>query len=402
MVMLAPFSAVRPKADFVQQIASVPYDVVSTTEAKEIVKDNPLSFLHVTRPEVDFPDDISTSSEKVYEKAKENLNKLLEDGYLVTEEQPSFYLYRLNWGGHIQTAVVGCSSIEDYDNDLIKKHEKTRVDKEDDRTQHMLKLKAQTGPVFLTYRGIPEINSFVKGHMENNDPIYDFQAEDSVCHTVWRIKETEFLVQAFKKVPASYVADGHHRAKSASLAYKKLKNISQHSGKFLTALFPAEELMVLPYNRFVHDLNGMDSYEFLGSLEKVCKNITENAPPEPDSKGKLSIYIGGKWFCLKLPDSEKNDPVSLLDAAILQKRILEPLLAIHDPRTSDRISFIGGIRGTIELEKLVNKKEGSVAFSLYPVQVEEVLDVADAGMLLPPKCTWFEPKLRSGLFVHSI
>tara|TARA_B100000315_G_C14595953_1_gene599341 strand:- start:19859 stop:21061 length:1203 start_codon:yes stop_codon:yes gene_type:complete len=400
--MLSPFSAVRPKADFVQQIASVPYDVVSTTEAKEIVKDNPLSFLHVTRPEVDFPDDKSIPSEKVYEKAKENLNKLLEDGYLVTEEKPSFYLYRLKWGGHIQTAVVGCSSVDDYDNDLIKKHEKTRVDKEKDRTQLMLKLKAQTGPVFLTYRGIPEISSFVQDHMENNDPIYNFQAEDTVCHTVWRIKEIEFLVKAFNKVPASYVADGHHRARSASLAYEKLKNISSESGNFLTALFPAEELMVLPYNRFVHDLNGMVSHEFLASLKKVCTNITENASPEPATKGKISLYIDAKWYLLELPDSENDDPVSLLDAAILQKKILKPLLAIHDPRMSEKISFIGGIRGTNELERLVNNKEGSVAFSLYPVQVKEVLDVADAGMLLPPKCTWFEPKLRSGLFVHSI
>ena len=423
MSKIKPFRALRPKEEFAKNVSSVPYDVLNAQEAREIVKNNPHSFLHVSRSEIDLPDDASPYSDDVYTKAKENFEKLQADGVLQLENEPSLYVYQLQMGEQIQTSVVACCSIDEYDNDLIKKHEKTRPDKENDRTKHMIELEAQTGLIFLCYRGTDEINALVAEAMKD-EPLYNFSAEDvnknSIRNTVWKISETSPLVSAFEKIPAIYIADGHHRAASSSRARAFLRNealeeinesavclqpeveIQEAEYNYvIAALFPAEELKILPYNRVVKDLNGLSNEDFLAKLREKFE-ITENAEPSPITSGTFSMYLNGKWFGLKPNFNKPDSVIESLDVSILENYLLHPILGIEDVRTDKRIDFVGGIRGTSELEKLVDEGKWKVAFSMFATTVEQLLNVSDANEIMPPKSTWFEPKLRDGLLIHKI
>jgi uncharacterized protein (DUF1015 family) len=404
---IRPFNALRPPAERVQQVASVPYDVVNSAEARALAAGNPLSFLHVSRPEIDLPEGVDLYSDAVYRRGLENFKQLRESCPLKTESAPSVYLYRLIMGEHEQIGVVACCSVDEYDRDLIKKHERTRRDKEDDRTHHMLVLRAQTGPVFLTYRARRDIDAMV---METTmtDALYDFTAVDGVQHTVWPAPDLVRFVEAFREVPLLYIADGHHRAASASRARAELKEQSfSHTGEeeynfFLAVIFPDEQLQILPYNRVVKDLNGLDKKEFLARVRESFE-VTESASAAPGAPKQWSMYLDGQWFGLTLPASSEapSDVVSSLDVSLLQERLLDPILGIKDVRTDKRIDFVGGIRGPAELERLVNEGKAAVAFSLFPTTIEDLLKVSDAGQIMPPKSTWFEPKLRDGLLIHT-
>ena len=408
MAVIRPFRALRPQADRAESVASVPYDVVNTEEARALAQGNPLSFLHVSRPEIDLPPSTDIHSDIVYRKAVENFEKLIAECPMEKESEPSLYLYRLIMGDHTQIGIVATCSIDEYDNSTIRKHERTRRDKEDDRTRHMLMLKAQTGPVFLTYRARPEIDEQVAAAI-SAEPLFDLTAPDGVRHTIWRLSETEPLVKSFESVPLLYIADGHHRAASASRARAELKQQSfAHTDKedynyFLTVIFPDSQVQILAYNRTVHDLNGMSREEFLDEL-RTQFTITENASPEPPKRGHWSMYLGGKWYGLQLSPAATlpTGTVAMLDVSILQDRLLDPILGIKDIRTDKRVDFIGGLRGTKELERLVDEGKAAVAFSLFPTTVEELLMVSDANEIMPPKSTWFEPKLRDGLLIHTI
>lgn len=408
MATIRPFRALRPQADRAQLVASVPYDVVNTDEARALADGNPLSFLHVSRPEIDLPPDTDIHSDAVYRKAVENFEKLIAEAPLNKENEPSLYLYRLIMGDHEQIGVVAVSSIDEYDNGTIRKHERTRRDKEDDRTRHMLMLKAQTGPVFLTYRARPDIDEQVTKAI-SAEPLFDLTAPDGVHHTIWRLTDTESLVKSFESVPLLYIADGHHRAASASRARAELKQQSfAHTGAedynyFLTVIFPDSQVRILAYNRTVRDLNGLSQSEFLDTIKSQF-TITENATPEPAQRGQWSMYLGGKWYGLQLSPAATlpSGAVASLDVSILQDRLLDPILGIKDVRTDKRVDFIGGLRGTKELERLVDEGKAAVAFSLFPTTVAELLMVSDANEIMPPKSTWFEPKLRDGLLIHTI
>jgi uncharacterized protein (DUF1015 family) len=408
VAIIRPFRALRPRPDRAQEVASVPYDVVNTDEARALAEGNPFSFLHVSRPEIDLPPGTDIHSDPVYRKAVENFEKLIADAPLEKESGPCLYLYRLIMGEHEQIGVVAVSSIDEYDNGTIRKHERTRRDKEDDRTRHMLMLKAQTGPVFLTYRARPEIDEQVSA-ATSTDPLFDLTAPDGVRHTIWRLTDTESLVKGFESVPLLYIADGHHRAASASRARAELQQQSfTHTGKedynyFLTVIFPDSQVRILAYNRTVHDLNGLSPEEFLNTLRENF-TISENASPEPRKRGHWSMYLGGKWYGLQLSPAATlpTGIVAMLDVSILQDRLLDPILGIKDVRTDKRVDFIGGLRGTEELERLVDEGKAAVAFSLFPTTVEELLMVSDANEIMPPKSTWFEPKLRDGLLIHTI
>jgi uncharacterized protein (DUF1015 family) len=408
VAIIRPFRALRPQADRAQSVASVPYDVVNTDEARALADGNPLSFLHVSRPEIDLPAGTDIHSDVVYRKAVENFEKLIAEAPLEKESEPSLYLYRLIMGDHKQTGIVAVSSIDEYDNGTIRKHERTRRDKEDDRTRHMLMLKAQTGPVFLTYRARPEIDKQVAA-ATTAEPLFDLTAPDGVRHTIWRLSETESLVKSFASVPLLYIADGHHRAASASRARAELKQQSfAHTGEedynyFLTVIFPDSQVQILAYNRTVQDLNGMSRDEFLDELRGQF-TVSENASPEPPNRGHWSMYLDGKWYDLQLSPAATlpTGTVAMLDVSILQDRLLDPILGIKDIRTDKRVDFIGGLRGTKELERLVDEGKAAVAFSLFPTTVEELLMVSDANEIMPPKSTWFEPKLRDGLLIHTI
>jgi uncharacterized protein (DUF1015 family) len=408
VAVIRPFRALRPPAERAQAVASVPYDVVNTDEARALANGNALSFLHVSRPEIDLPPGTDIYSDAVYKKAVENFEKLIAACPLEKEAEPSLYLYRLIMGNHQQVGIVACCSIDEYDNDTIRKHERTRRDKEDDRTRHMVMLRAQTGPVFLTYRRRAEIDEQVSAAM-NASPLYDITAEDGIRHTIWRIAETDALVNSFSAVPLLYIADGHHRAASASRARAELRDQSfTHTGQedynyFLTVIFPDSQLQILAYNRVVRDLHGMSKEEFLDAIRRQF-TVEENASPEPKARGQWSMYLDGKWYGLQLsPETTLPDGVvQSLDVSVLQDRLLDPVLGIKDIRTDKRIDFIGGLRGTKELERLVNEGKAAVAFSLYPTTVAELLMVSDAKQIMPPKSTWFEPKLRDGLLIHSI
>ncbi|MBC2593397.1 DUF1015 domain-containing protein [Ruficoccus amylovorans] len=397
------FQGLRPTPESAPKIASLPYDVVNTAEARALAEGNPLSFLHVVRAEIDLPDGTDPYSPDVYAQAKAALTRLEAEGGLVRESEPCLYLYRQQMGEHVQTGVVGVFHIEDYENDLIKKHEKTRKAKEDDRTTLNRTLSAHPGPVFLTYKEEKAIDEAV-ARISAEKPFVSFTAPDGVVHTVWRIPGGSELVEAFKAVPVTYVADGHHRSASAARVGKERRDANPaHTGEedynwFLAVIFPGNQLNVLPYNRYVHSLNGHTPESLLAAIGKVC-TVTEGASPEPASYGDVSMYLDGKWYGLKFPGGEA-DPIARLDVSRLQDHVLAPLLDIDDPRTSEKIDFIGGIRGTKELVKLVDN-DGGVAFSLYPVTVDQLIDIADAGAIMPPKSTWFEPKLRSGLFIHT-
>jgi len=389
-------------------VASVPYDVVNTEEARALASGNPRSFLHVSRPEIDLPEGTDIYSDVVYQKAAANFEHLVESCTLESDGTPGIYLYRLIMGEHEQIGLVACCSIDEYDNDLIRKHERTRRDKEDDRTRHMLVLRAQTGPVFLTYRARRDIDSMVMETMVGK-ALYDFTADDGVRHTIWHVPDAVRYVYAFRDVPLLYIADGHHRAASASRARAELREQnSGHTGDeeynfFLTVIFPDEQLQILAYNRVVRDLNAMSKDQFLARLRETF-GVTENAPSQPSQRGNWSMYLDGQWYGLKLsPKAQKPEgTVASLDVSILQERLLDPILGIKDVRTDKRIDFVGGMRGPAELKRLVDEGKAVVAFSLYPTTIEDLLLVSDAGEVMPPKSTWFEPKLRDGLLIHKI
>ncbi len=408
MAIIRPFRALRPPVNHASEVASVPYDVVNTEEARALAAGNPFSFLHVSRPEIDLPDGTDIYSDTVYRKAASNFEDLIQRCPFQVEDVPGLYLYRVIMGEHEQIGLAACCSIDEYDNDLIRKHERTRRDKEDDRTRHMLVLKAQTGPVFLTYRARREIDAMVMETMVG-PALYDFTATDDIRHTIWHVPDAVRYVNAFRSVPLLYIADGHHRAASASRARAELKQQSYgHTGDeeynfFLAVIFPDEQLRILPYNRVVRDLNGMTKDEFLNRVKEKFE-VTEHGDPQPANRGNWSMYLDGTWYSLKLA-ADAPQPVGTvasLDVSVLQERLLDPILGIKDVRTDKRIDFVGGLRGTLELERLVNEGKAAVAFSLFPTTIEELLLVSDAGKIMPPKSTWFEPKLRDGLLIHTI
>lgn len=402
MAVIHPFKAWRPSPEEVTEVACVPYDVISAEEARKLAAGKPKSFLHVIRPEIDLPQDTPFNDDRVYDKGAENLNRFIKNDILQREPEKAVYIYRLIWKGRTQTGLFTCVSVEDYDNEVILKHELTRPDKEDDRTRHILTQSAHAEPVMMTYRDTDDIDGMVEDIQQQQDPIFDFTADDGVQHTIWRAGQSSDFADAFRKVEHLYIADGHHRCKSASRAAAEKEEMnSNHTGKeeynfFPAVLFPMSQMEILAYNRIVFDVPG----NFLNQLKEQF-TITEDANPAPTQKGDVSIYIDGKWIGLTLPLADSPDSVQKLDAHRLQSFVLQPLLGINDPRRDENISFVGGIRGTEELERLVDSGKAAAAFSMYPTSIEELVAVSDEGLLMPPKSTWFEPKLRSGLLVHT-
>ena len=411
MAVVKPFICIRPAKEHAAEVAALPYDVYNRKEACAAVKGNPLSFLNIDRAETQFSDDVDTYADCVYEKARELLDSQIADGIYVTDAGDHYYLYELTMDGRSQTGIVACCSIDDYVNGVTKKHENTREEKELDRIRHVDTVNAQTGPIFLAYRQNIALKEIV-AEEKTKPAIYDFVSDDGIRHRVWRIDgadRTDAIEAAFAAIPSTYIADGHHRA--ASAVKVGLKRRTEHPGYtgeepfnyFLSVLFPDEELMILPYNRVVRDLNGMSTEQFFEKLkEKFELEEIGKEPYAPVQKGTFGMYLDGTWYALKiLPQYRSADPVKGLDVSILQDHLLAPVLGIGDPRTDKRIDFIGGIRGLKELERRVGE-DMEVAFSMYPTSIEELLSVADAGLLMPPKSTWFEPKLRSGLFIHRL
>jgi uncharacterized protein (DUF1015 family) len=398
------FQGLVPQPALAPEVACVPYDVVNAAEAAALASGRPRSLLHVDRAEIDLPAGTDPYSAAVYAKANANFLQLQRDGVLGRESGPCLYVYEQQMGAHRQRGLVAVCHVEDYDAELIKKHEKTRKDKEDDRTRLIDTLGANTGPVFLTYRDEAAVTALVNAKLQEK-PLHDFTAPDGIRHAVWRVAGGAEWIQAFGRVPLTYIADGHHRAASAArVARLRRERNPAHRGDedynwFLCVLFPASELKILPYNRIVFDLNGHSPADFLARV-RATFGLTENAAPAPGAVGEVSMYLGGKWYGLRCPADPQADPVSRLDVSVLQDKLLAPLLGIDDPRTSKRVDFVGGIRGPGELVSRVNA-EGGVAFSMYPVTIGQLMDIADAGQIMPPKSTWFEPKLRSGLFVHT-
>jgi uncharacterized protein (DUF1015 family) len=407
MSTIRPFTALRPLPANVDRVSAVPYDVVNTEEARHMAGDNALSFLHVSRAEIDLPPSADPYSDAVYDRALENFNRLRRDAPLVVEDAASLYFYRLTMGGRSQTGVAACYSVDEYDRDLIKKHEKTRREKEDDRTRHISTLRAQTGPVFLTYRASTAIDA-IADKVTAGAPLFDFASVDEVRHSVWRVTgaDLEALVAAFGRLPCLYIADGHHRAASAARTRKHLAE--QFPGEpheeadwMLAVAFPDNQTAIMPYNRVVKDLNGHTPDALLAALRQRVDVAA--GPASPATKGDVSMFLGGCWYTLRLKAQPgASDVGSTLDVSLLQEQVLTPLLGIGDPRTDKRIDFVGGIRGTGELERLVKAGKAAVAFSMYPVGVDDLMRIADAGEIMPPKSTWFEPKLRDGLLTHLI
>jgi uncharacterized protein (DUF1015 family) len=405
---LNPFRAIRPRPDLAAQVASVPYDVVNRGEAAELARDNPDSFLHVGRSDIDLPEDVDQYDPRIYRRAREALDELLARGTLLRDPEPRLFVYRQTMDGRPQTGVVGCVHVDDYEQDVIRKHEKTRQDKEDDRTRHVLTLNANAEPVFLTYRGRTEIDRVVES-ITSTAPLYDFTAPDGVRHTVWPVSDSAGLAHAFDPIPLAYVADGHHRSASAWRAGKELraKNPSHRGGEeynwFLAVLFPSDQLRILPYNRVVRDLNRQTPAQVLERLRGLGK-LSVASNPVPERSGVFCLYLDGRWHRLELDPSgiDPSDPIASLDVSLLQERALGPVFGIGDPRTDKRIDFVGGIRGTAELEQRVRSGEMAIAFSLFPTTLDQLMAVSDSGHVMPPKSTWFEPKLRSGLFVHEL
>jgi uncharacterized protein (DUF1015 family) len=410
MSLIHPFRAWRPAPDHAAAVASVPYDVVSTEEARALAQGKPLSFLHVVRPEIDLGPEIDVHDDRVYARGRENLDRFLRDVPFQEEAEPSLYVYRLGYQGREQTGVVACCSVDEYDGDLIRKHEKTRPDKEDDRTRHVVEMAAHAEPIFLACRDHAGIEARV-AEVVAGPPLYDFTAEDGVQHTVWRVPAPAGLVSAFASVPCLYIADGHHRAASASRARDHFRKANpRHDGteeynRVLATVFPAGQLRILPYNRAVTDLGGLSPEAFRAALERLGP-LAADAPPSPESRGAFRVCLreapGPRWYGFRLQPAPGAGVIESLDVSLLQDRVLAPLLGIEDPRTSKRIEFVGGIRGTAELERLVREGKAAAAFSLYPTSLDELMAVSDAGQIMPPKSTWFEPKLRSGLVVHRI
>ncbi len=403
---LHSFDAVRPRPELAAQVAAVPYDVVNRKEAAELARGNPYSFLHVGRSDIDLPEDLDPHDPRVYAGARAALDDFIARGVLLRDGTPALYLYRQVMGAHSQVGLVGCVHIDDYERDVIRKHEKTRQDKEDDRTRHVLALGAHAEPVFLTYRGRPRIDGLAAPVLLSV-PLYDFTAADRVRHSVWRIAEPSPWLDAFRQVPHAYVADGHHRSASAWRAgnERRRANPAHHGNEeynwFLAVLFPSDQLTILPYNRLVRDLGGKTPAEVLHALGGVGR-VSRAGNPEPPRPGRFCVYLAGAWHEVEFNHKsiDRQDPIGSLDVSLLQDRVLGPVLGIGDPRTDKRIDFVGGVRGTAELERRVSSGEMAIAFSLYPTTVDQLMTVSDAGAIMPPKSTWFEPKLRSGLFVH--
>ncbi len=412
-MQIKPFRALRPTPENAERVASVPYDVVTTEEASRLAEDNPMSFLRIIRPEIELPAQTDPYTNPVYERAADNFQRFQDEGLLIREPAPCLYLYRQQMGNHVQCGVVACCSIDDVENGLIKKHERTRHDKEEDRTRHVRCLNANAGPVFLTYRQNLQINTMVQ-EIEQEEPLLSISAEDGVTHELWAIDQSKDLVDAFADIPAFYVADGHHRSAAAVNAGKDLRAQNpNHTGQeeynwFLCVLFPADQLQVLPYNRCVREL-GMPRENFLHALHNRF-TITECEQADPIGPRHIGMYLPGQWYTLTWEEERghesgraaNSDAVANLDVSVLQERLLTPILDIKDPRSDKRIEFVGGIRGHEELVARVDSGRAEVAFAMHPVTVDQVMDVADQGRIMPPKSTWFEPKLRSGLVIHTL
>ena len=404
MATLKPFAALRPKPELASQICELPYDVMSSEEARAMADGNPLSFLHVSKPEIDLPPGTDLYSPEVYAKGAENFQKLISQGALKKDERPNFYLYRQIMGGHAQVGLVAAASCEEYLANIIKKHELTRPDKEDDRVRHIETLSAQTGPVFLTYRAVAAFDEFV-AKIISEKPAVDFTGKDGVRHSSWNISgavDILFVATQFEQIPSLYIADGHHRSAAAGRVFQARQGAG-HSGQFLTVIFPHNQMQILPYNRVLKDLNGLTPQELLKKLEETF-NIIRMGSATPTRKHELGLFMNKRWHTLtfKAKLTSVSDPIEKLDVTLLQKNVLAPIFGIDDPRTSKKINFVGGIRGTAELEKLVNSGEYACAFSMFPTSIEDLMSIADAGGIMPPKSTWFEPKLRDAMFCHLI
>ena len=404
MATLKPFAALRPEPSLAAQICELPYDVMSSEEARALAAGNPLSFLHVSKPEIDLAAGTDLYSPEVYAKGKENFQKLISQGALKQDAKPNFYLYRQVMGKHAQVGLAAAASCEEYLANIIKKHEFTRPDKEDDRVRHIEALNSQTGPVFLTYRAVEKFDTFMAKKI-SEAPAVDFTGKDGVRHTSWIISsvdEIKFVETQFAQVPFLYIADGHHRSAAAGRVFQARKGAG-HSGQFLAVIFPHNQMQILPYNRVLKDLNGNSPEQLLQKLEAVFE-VKSGGSAKPAHKHELGFYFQGQWRTLhfKPQFTATPDPIERLDVTILQKQILAPVFGIDDPRTSKKINFVGGIRGTAELEKVVNSGEYACAFSMFPTSIEDLMSIADAGGIMPPKSTWFEPKLRDAMFCHMI
>lgn len=414
MSIIRPFKGYRPTQELCSKVAALPYDVMTSDEAREMVKDNPYSFLHIDKAEIDLPKDTDHYSDVVYQKAKDNLWNMVKDGIYIQDKKPVLYIYQLTMNGKSQTGLVACTSIDEYIENKIKKHELTRADKEEDRIRHVDTCNANTGPIFLTYKNKENIDKIINKAIEN-EPIYDFTAEDGIKHTVWLIDNDEVinsLISEFKSVPALYIADGHHRNASAvKVGLKRRQENPSYTGDeefnyYLSVIFPDNQLYIMDYNRVVKDLNGLSKDEFIAKVSEKFDVVEYNGNDcyKPSEKHTFGMYLDKKWYSLKAKDAivDENDTVACLDVSILQKELLSPILGIGDPRTDKRIDFVGGIRGLKELEKRVDSGEMKVAFSMYPTTMEQLMNIADDNKIMPPKSTWFEPKLRSGIFVHEL
>ena len=411
MADIKAFKCIRPTVDKVSDIAALPYDVYSSKEAREVVKDKPYSFLRIDRAETQLEEDVDIYSDRVYDKAREILDGMIEDGSFITDNDEKYYIYELTMNGRAQTGIVAVSSIDDYLNNVIKKHENTRADKEQDRINHVDRCNAQTGPIFLAYRSVEAINQVVD-KVKSENVLYDFTSEDGIIHRVWDVKATEdnaIINNEFAKINEIYIADGHHRAASAvKVGIKRREENPGYDGTeefnyFLSVLFPDDQLMIMDYNRTVADLNGYSKEEFLEKVSEKFKVEESDKAVSPYSKASFGMYMDNKWYKLTAKEEivDNTDPVKALDVSILQDNLLGPILGIKDPRVDKRIEFVGGIRGLAELEKRADS-DMKISFSMYPTSIAELFDVADAGLLMPPKSTWFEPKLRSGIFIHRL
>lgn len=414
MAIVRPFKGIRPMEEFANEVACLPYDVMNRTEAKEMAKDKERSFLRVVRSEVDLPDEVGAYDKEVYKRAKENLDNMLKMGVLMKDEEPKFYIYQQIMGDRVQTGLVACTSVDEYLENRIKKHELTRTEKEIDRINNFDYCNANTAPIFLTYRKHPEVNDIINTWMENNSPVYDFVSEDSIGHRAWVIDDGEKikgLEALFSGIDNLYIADGHHRsASSVKVGLKRRETLSEFTGNeefnyFLSVIFPDEDLHIMDYNRVVKDLNGHSGEELLEKISERfhIKEYMGGGCYHPEAQHVFGMFLDGKWYSLHAKEGifDKEDPVDRLDVSILQNNLLNPILGIEDPRTDKRIAFIGGIRGLEEIEKRVST-DMAIGFSMYPTTMDDLLSIADAGAIMPPKSTWFEPKLRSGLFVHDL
>ena len=402
-----PFRAWRPQPEWADKVAAPPYDVLDSDEARALAKGNPLSFLHVNKAEIDLAPTVDVHDAMVYDKAIENFKRFRQEGVLVQEAAPVLYLYQLIRESYAQTGLVTCCHVEDYERDIIRKHEKTLKAKEDDRMRHVVALNAHTGPVFLAYRPHAELDALAKA-IQTDAPLFDFTAADGVQHRLWRVPDTLAWVQTFAEIPVTYIADGHHRAAAAVRVAQERRAVNpRHMGTeeynwFMAVLFPSNQLRILPYNRCVKDLNGLTPAAFLERVRKAGVTVIQKAQPQPSASRNVSMYLDGQWLALNWQPDPQADSVTCLDVSVLQDRLLGPILGIDDPRKNPRIEFVGGIRGVGELQQRVNDGRAAVAFSMYPTTMDQLLAIADAGQIMPPKSTWFEPKLKDGLFLHDL